>query len=286
MIGVTGATGNLGRLVVEDVLARGILPRQIVAIVRDREKAQDLIAKGVDVRVGDYSQPDSLRAALNAVTKLLLVSGNDLGRRVSQHQNVVDAARDAGVTLLIYTSIVNAERTEMQLAGEHQATEVIVRASGLPYVLLRNSWYTENYTRNLASTLERGAMIGSANGGHVSAAARADYAAAAAAVLTGSGHENRAYELGGDTAFSLGEFAEELSRQSGRRVEYHDLSEAAHAEALMAAGLPEAVARMVANSDQGIKRGDLFTASGDLHRLIGRPTLPMRDVIAAALARL
>jgi NAD(P)H dehydrogenase (quinone) len=286
MIAITGATGSLGRLVVDDLLARGTAPADIVAIVRNREKARELVAKGINVRVADYSRPESLPPALNGVARLLLVSGNEIGQRLPQHRNVIDAARAARLMLLIYTSIVNADTTDMQLAGEHKATEAIVRASGLPFVLLRNSWYIENYTRNLASTLERGAMIGSANGGRVSAAARADYAAAAAVVLTGDGHENRAYELGGDTAFSLGEFAEELTRQSGRRVEYHDLSEAAHVDALMAAGLPEAVARVLANSDQGLARGDLFTASGDLHRLIGRSTTPMRDVIAAALARL
>jgi NAD(P)H dehydrogenase (quinone) len=286
MIAVTGASGNLGRLVVEHVLGAGTAPREIVALVRNREKAQDLVARGMDVRPADYSRPESLAPALEGVTRLLLVTGSDVGQRVTQHQNVVDAARRAGVRLLLYTSIVNADTTKMQLAGDHKATEALIRQSGVPFVFLRNSWYAENYTRNLPATLERGVIIGSADAGRVSAAARADYAAAAAAVLTGGGEANRAYELGGDNAFTLGEFAEELSQQSGRRIEYHDLSESAHIDALMAAGLPEPVARLLADSDQGLARGDLYTSSGDLRRLIGRPTIPVRDVIAAALARL
>jgi NAD(P)H dehydrogenase (quinone) len=171
----------------------------------------------------------------------------------------------------------------MQIAGEHRATEEAIRGTGVPFVFLRNSWYLENYTRNLPATLERGFIAGGGGDGRVSAAARADYAAAAAAVLTGSGHENKVYELGGDEAFTLGDLAAELSRQTGRSIEYRNLPESAHIDALIAGGIPEPYARLMANSDQGIARGDLFTDSGDLHRLIGRPTIPLRDVVAAAL---
>jgi NAD(P)H dehydrogenase (quinone) len=283
MIAVTGATGHLGRLVIENLLDRGVAPREIVAIARNPEKAQDLAGRGVQLRQADYTRPETLVPALQGVEKLLLVSGSELGQRLAQHTNVVRAAREAGVRLLAYTSILNADRSRMQLAAEHLASEELIRASGIPFVLLRNSWYLENYTENLGSALEHGALLGSAEDGRVSAATRADYAAAAAAVVTGESHENRVYELGGDEAFTLSGLAEIISRESGRPVAYRDLPEEEYAQALMSFGLPEPVARMLADSDRGIARGELFTDSGDLRRLIGRPTASPREAVAAAL---
>lgn len=281
MIAVTGATGHLGRLVIENLLERGVAAGEIVALARSPEKARDLAARGVQVRAADYTQPDTLTAALQGVEKLLLVSANELGQRAAQHRNVVDAARGAGVGLLAYTSILNADTSGMQLAAEHNASEEIIRASGIPFVLLRNGWYLENYTGNLASTLEHGALLGSADEGRVSAASRADYAAAAAEVLTGSGHENQTYELGGD-AFTLPELAETISRESGRPVEYKNLPEEAFAGVLASFGLPEPFARMLADSDRGIARGELSTDRDDLRRLIGRaPTTPAEAVATA-----
>lgn len=283
MIAVTGTTGHLGRLVVEELLERGVAPGEIVALARTPEKARDLAARGVKVRRADYTQPETLAAALEGVDRLLLVSSSEVGQRAAQHRNVVDAAREAGVRLLAYTSILGADTSGMQLAAEHEATEETIRASGIPFVFLRNGWYLENYTENLAPALEHGALLGSAGDGRVSAATRADYAAAAAAVLTGDGHQNRVYELGGDEAFTLSELADEVSRESGRRVEYRDLPQAEYARALVGAGLPEPYARVLADSDRGIARGELYTDSGDLRRLIGRPTTPPREAVAAAL---
>lgn len=283
MIAVTGATGHLGRLVVDDLLERGVAPGGIAALVRAPEKAGDLAERGVHVRRAEYTEPETLRTALEGVEKLLLVSSSEVGQRVEQHRNVIDAARVAGVRLLVYTSILEADTSRMQLADEHRATEDLIRASGIPFVLLRNGWYLENYTENLASVLEHGALLGSADGGRVSAAARSDFAAAAAEVLTGTGQEGNVYELGGDESFTLSELAEEISRQSGRPVEYRDLPEAQYAEALISAGVPEPFARVLADSDRGIARGELYTESGDLRRLIGRPTTSPAEAVRAAL---
>ncbi|HEY7768458.1 NAD(P)H-binding protein, partial [Longimicrobium sp.] len=207
MIAVSGATGHLGNLVVQNLLERGVEPAHIVALVRSPEKASDLAARGVQVRHADYSRPETLGPALQGVEKLLLVSSSEVGQRAVQHANVVEAARAAGVKLLAYTSILHADATAMQLAAEHRASEEGIRASGIPFVFLRNGWYLENYTGNLGPALEHGALLGSAGDGRVSAATRADFAGAAAAVLAGEGHENRIYELGGDEAFTLAELA-------------------------------------------------------------------------------
>jgi NAD(P)H dehydrogenase (quinone) len=283
MIAVTGATGHLGRLVVENLLERGVEPARIVALVRSPEKASGLAARGVQVRHADYSRPETLGPALQGVEKLLLVSSSEVGKRAEQHRNVVEAARSAGVKLLAYTSILKADTSAMQLAAEHKASEEGIRASGIPFVFLRNGWYLENYTGNLAPALEHGALLGSAEEGRVSAATRADFAAAAGAVLTGTGHENRVYELGGDESFTLAELAGIIAEASGRPVEYRDLPEEAYAGVLAGVGLPEAFARVLADSDRGIARGELFTDSGDLARLIGQPATSPRDAVAAAL---
>lgn len=284
MIAVTGVTGHLGRLVVENLLDRGVSAGEIVGIARKPENAAGLTARGVQVRRADYTQPDTVSEALAGVEKLLLVSSSEVGERAAQHRNVVDAAVGAGIGLLAYTSILKADSSGMKLAEEHRETEEYIRASGLPFIFLRNGWYLENYTGNLAPTLQHGALLGSAEGGRVSAATRADYAAAAAEVLIGSGHENAVYELAGDEAFTMVELAEEISRQSDRPVEYRDLPEDAYAEALIGAGLPEPFARVLADSERGIARGELFTDSDDLRRLIGRPPTSSSDAVAAAVA--
>ncbi|HYR11779.1 MAG TPA: SDR family oxidoreductase [Longimicrobium sp.] len=283
MIAITGSTGHFGRIVIENLLERGIPAGRIVALARNPEKARDLADRGVQVRQADYSAPESLVAALQGVEKLLFVSGSEAGQRIPQHQNVVDAARQAGVRLIAYTSIANADTTGMQLAAEHKATEEMIRQSGIPFVFLRNNWYLENYTGNLASTVEHGVLLGSADDGRLNAATRADLAAAAAEVIAGEGHEGRIYELGGDVGFTLPELAETISRESGRPVEYRNLPENAYAEALVGFGLPEGFARVLADSDRGIARGDLHTDSGDLRRLIGRPTTTPAEAVAAAL---
>ena len=284
MILVTGASGHLGQLVVQQLVQK-VPAGQVVAGVRDPGKATALAALGVQVRALDYTKPETIAAALAGVDRVLLISSNQVGQRLVQHQAVIEAATQAGVKLLAYTSILHADTTRMALAGEHKATEEAIKASGVPYVFLRNGWYTENYTDNLAPALEHGAMLGSAGEGKVAPASRADYAAAAVAVLTGAGHENKVYELAGDRAVTLTELAAEVARLSGKPVIYKDLPEAEYAGFLASVGLPKAFADILANSDVGITRGELNDTSGDLHRLIGRATTPIQDTIAAALER-
>jgi NAD(P)H dehydrogenase (quinone) len=282
-VAVTGATGHLGRLVLDDLLARGTAPDDVVAVVRDPSRATDLAERGLQVRLGDYDRPDTLGAALKGVDTLLLVSGNEVGRRVAQHRAVVEAAVAAGVARLAYTSITRADTTPLLLATEHRETERLVRASGLRYTLLRNSWYVENYTEQLGTTLEHKAILGSAGSGRVSAATRADYAAAAAAVLVGDGPSNHAYELGGDTAFTLAEYAGTLSELTGEQIAYVDQPPAEYQAFLESVGVPGAMAQVLADSDLGLARGDLLVESGDLSGLIGRPTTSLADAIRAAL---
>ncbi|HEX4790413.1 MAG TPA: SDR family oxidoreductase [Actinospica sp.] len=282
---VTGASGHLGRLVIERLLARGVPAAEVVAAARTVGRVEDLAARGVQVRAADYDDTDSLDAAFAGASAVLLVSGLEPDR-VRQHTDAIEAAKRAGVGLLAYTSIVNADASTLRLAEDHKATEAVLRASGLPFVLLRNSWYFENYTAGLAATLEHGALLGSAGDGRVSAAARADYAEAAAAVLTGEGHAGRAYELGGDEALTLAELAAEIGAQAGRPVKYVDLPEAELAQTLAGFGIPAEMAAVLADADRGLSRGELRTDSGDLKRLIGRPTTSAKEAVAAALRAL
>lgn len=282
MIVVTGATGQLGRLVIEALLQK-LPPVQIVAAVRDPAKAEDLAARGVQVRKADYGQPAALDAAFRGADKLLLISSSEVGQRVAQHRNVIDAARRAGVKLVAYTSLLHADNSPLGLGTEHRETEAMLRASGLSHVLLRNGWYTENYAAGIPAALAQGAMIGSAGSGRIASAARADYAAAAAAVLTLDDQAGRTYELAGDTAYTLSEFAAELARQSGKAVEYKDLPQTEYEAALMTAGLPEAFAALLADSDAGASKGALFDDNHQLSKLIGRPTTPWAASIVAAL---
>lgn len=282
MIAVTGASGQLGRLVVEGLLASQPAS-SIVALVRDPSKAAAWAARGVQVRQADYTQPAALTQALKGVDKLLLISSSEVGQRTAQHRNVIDAARQAGVKLVAYTSILRADSSPLGLAREHRETEALLRASGLPHVLLRNGWYTENYTASVPAAVQHGAVLGSAGTGRYSFAARADYAAAAVAVLTQEGQAGRVYELAGDTAYTLADYAAEIARLSGKPVVYQDLPEAEYAKALVQIGLPDFVAAMLAESDVGASKGALFDEGRALSRLIGRPTTPLADSLKAAL---
>ncbi|WP_329175717.1 SDR family oxidoreductase [Streptomyces sp. NBC_01477] len=283
---VTGATGHLGRLVIAELLARGVAPAGIAAAVRDTGKAADLAASGVELRVADYDRPETLKAAFAAGDRVLLVSGNEVGRRIPQHAAAIDAAAEAGVALLAYTGVLGGPAADFVLADEHKATEEHILASGLPYVFLRNGWYTEVYTANLPAVLEHGAVIGNAGDGRLASAARADYAAAAAVVLTGEGHENRAYELSGDTSWSFPDYAAVIAELSGREVAYHDVSPEERQEILTGVGVPADFAAVLVDVDQAIGRGLLAGTSGELARLIGRPTTPLRETVAAELAAL
>jgi NAD(P)H dehydrogenase (quinone) len=283
MIAITGATGQLGRLVLQNLL-KTVPAAQIVAAVRSPEKAADLAALGVQVRQADYAQPATLEAAFQGVDKLLLISSSEVGQRAPQHAAVIAAAQKAGVKLIAYTSILRADTSPLGLAAEHKETEAMLRASGIPFVLLRNGWYTENYTASVPAALQYGAVMGSAKDGRIASAARADYAAAAAAVLTKDGQAGKVYELAGDTAYTLSELAAEIAKQSGKPVVYNDLPEAAYAAALVQVGLPEGFAALLADSDVGASKGGLFDDGHQLSQLIGRPTTPLAEVVKAALA--
>ncbi|MBX9397248.1 SDR family oxidoreductase [Streptomyces sp. TRM72054] len=284
MITVTGATGHLGRLVIEDLLARGVAAGDIVAAVRTPDKAGDLADRGVIVREADYTRPETLTTAFAGTDRLLLVSSDDIGLRVQQHLNAIDAAAKAGVRLVAYTSLLRADTSGMILAAEHVATEQALAESGLPHTLLRNGWYVENYTSMLSIALEHGALVRSTGQGRISGTARADYAGAAAAVLTGEGHAGAVYELAGDTAFTLTELATIVTDISGTTVTYQDLPPEQFAAMLVGVGVPDGIAKALADSDLAVKRGALYSDSTDLTRLLGRPTTTPTEVVRAALA--
>lgn len=283
MIVVTGANGQLGQLVIQSLL-RSVPASQIVAAVRQPAKAAALSALGVQVREADYNRPDTLDTAFAGAEKVLLISSSEVGQRQPQHQNVIDAAVRAGVKLLAYTSLLRADTSPLGLAAEHLATERALKASGLPHVLLRNGWYTENYLASVPAALAHGALIGSAAEGRISTAARADYADAAAAVLTLPEQAGKVYELAGDTGFTLGELAAELSQATGKAIPYVNLPKAEYKGALLQAGLPEPIAELLADSDVGASQGALYETGGQLGRLIGRPTTAWAAQIRASLA--
>ncbi|HTI02008.1 MAG TPA: SDR family oxidoreductase [Acidisoma sp.] len=280
---VTGASGQLGRLVLRNLLAT-VPPSRVVALVRTAAAGADFASQGVELRIGDYDRPESLEAAMAGIGRVLLISSNDLARRRAQHRAVIAAAQRAGVRFLAYTSVLHADRSPLGLAADHRDTEAALTGSGLDYALLRNGWYTENYFGALAPALAHGAVLGSSGQGRISAAPRADYAAAAAAVLAGgasvAGH---VFELAGDSAFTMAEFAAELSRQTGKPVTYADLPKADYKSVLLGAGLPEPVAELVADSSEAARGDTLFDDSRTLSGLIGRPTVPLAESLAVAL---
>ncbi|GKY90192.1 SDR family oxidoreductase [Sinisalibacter aestuarii] len=279
---VTGASGQLGGHVLAAL--EGTLPKSETAVlVRKEEDRARLAGEGYDVRVADYSDPAALTAAFAGIDRLLLISGTEMGQRLPQHKNVIAAAKAAGVGFIAYTSILAADRSPMSLAAEHRGTEEELAASGLAYSVLRNGWYTENITASIGQDLQLGQHFGAAGTGRFAAAPRADYAEAAAAVLTGAGHEGKIYELGGSDAFTLSDYAATLSEIAGKPVAYVDMPEAAYAEALTGAGLPGPLADMLSDSDAKAADGWLYTESTDLTALIGHPTTPLAEVIKAAL---
>lgn len=283
MIVITGATGQLGKHVVSQLLEK-VSPTELAVAVRNPEKAASYAAQGVQVRQADYTDVASLEKAFEGATKVLLISGNELGKRFEQHRNVIDAARQANVGLLVYTSLLRANTSHIGLKVEHLQTEEYLLASGIPSVILRNGWYFENHTENLGPALQFGAIAGAAGEGRIGAASRADYAAAAVAVLTSEGHAGKTYELSGDASFSLAELAAEVTRQAGRPVVYNDMPTAQYEAFLTGVGLPDFVAAMLANADEGVRQGDLETQDHTLSTLMGRPTTSLSAAVAAALA--
>jgi NAD(P)H dehydrogenase (quinone) len=282
-IAVTGATGQLGRYAIEELLKRGAAPAEIVAVVRDPAKAVEWSDRGVHIRTADYAQPSTLATALSGVDKLLMISGSEIGARITQHDNVIAAAEAAGVQLIAYTSVLHADMSGIGLAVEHRATGQRLAASPIPSVVLRNGWYWENYVMDLERTLGSGILFGAGGTGRVAGAARKDYAEAAVAVLIEDGHAGRVYELGGDERLTYAELAAVIAAVSGRPVRYQDLPERDYAAALVAAGLPEPLAATLASSDAGVARGEVDTTSGHLQRLIGRSSTPVAEVIRAAI---
>jgi NAD(P)H dehydrogenase (quinone) len=280
MIVVTGASGHLGRLVI-DALTATVDSGEVVAGVRTPDKVADLAERGVVVRRLDYDEPDTVRSALAGAAKVLLISGREVGRRVPQHQAVIDAAVAEGVSLLAYTSILRCETSPLLLAAEHRATEQAIARSGLPATLLRHGWYTENYTENLGPAFEHGTFIGSAGAGRIAAATRADFAAADAAVLTGSGHEGAVYELGGE-AFTMVDLAAAVSAEVGRTIGYTDLPPVDYRAALVQAGVPGPYADVLVDADVNIAQGHLDASPSPLASLMGRPPTPLADALRAA----
>ncbi len=286
MIVVTGATGQLGRLVIAALLHRGVAAEQIVAAVRSPEKAADLASRGVVVRHADYADSASLDAAFVGAKQLLLISGNAVGQRVVQHQAVIDAAKRAGVHMFAYTSLLHADGSPLALGVEHRATEAAIAAAGLPSVILRNGWYNENFATRITGAVASGAIYGCAGEGKFASAARADYADAAAVVLTGKAPEGmKVLELAGSEGYSLAELAIKVSAASGKAVQYHDVSQAEYQAALIEHGVPDVFAELLANSDAGAATGALFDSSDLLATLIGRPTTPIATTIATVLGQ-
>lgn len=275
---ITGATGNLGRLIIESLIERGADPQSILAGARDVAKGADL---GVPVVHLDYTDPASIAAALQGVDSVVLVSGSEVGQRVAQHRAVIDAAKAAGVSKLVYTSAPKATTSDLVLAPEHKATEELIAASGIPAVILRNNWYTENYAADLVRAADTGVLAAGVGDGRVASASRKDFADAAAVVALEDGHIGEVYELGGDVAWNYGDLAAAISEITGRSVEYQPLTAEEQAAALEAAGLDAGTVGFVVALDSGIRDGALADTDGTLARLIGRPTTPLVDGLRA-----
>lgn len=278
-IGITGATGQLGKLVIDQLKGK-VGKDNIVAFVRNPEKAKDL---GVETRYFDYDKPEGLAEQLKGIDSLLFISANEIGQRARQHKNVIDAAKKAEIKWLVYTSLLHADATTINLAEEHLETEKLLKDSGIDYTILRNGWYTENYTGSIEGAIAGGAFIGSAGTGKISSAARADYAEAASVVLSNESYKGKVLELAGDNAYTLSDFAAEISKQTGKNIPYKNLPEAEYAKILESFNIPKDFAAAIASWDVSVSNGDLFDTSQQLSKLIGRPTTSMAESVKAAL---
>jgi len=278
-IAITGATGQLGHIIISKLIEK-VGATQLVALVRNTAKATDL---GVEARTFDYNKPETLVPALQNIDKLILVSGSEVGQRAQQHANVIEAAKKAGVKHIIYTSLLHADSSTLSLAPEHLETEANIKSSGISYTILRNSWYTENYTGSVAGALAGGAFIGSAGDGKIASAARKDYAEAAVVVATTDGQEGKTYELAGDSYYTLTDLAAEISKQTGKNIPYKNLPESQYAEILKSFGIPEGMAQAIAGWDVSASKNDLFDDGKQLSQLIGHATTPLSEMVAEAL---
>ncbi|GIG54306.1 NAD(P)H-binding protein [Demequina activiva] len=284
-IAITAASGNLGPLVIDALLERGVRPSQIVAVVRDPSKLDHIAAAGVSIRQGNYDNPPSLRTAFEGAHKVLVISGSEFGRRIAQHGNAIDAAVAAGAQLIAYTSVLRAsDATVNPVLPEHQGTERLLEQAGVPWVMLRNGFYTENYVEQARQAFATGEVLTSAGMGRTASATRADFAAAAAEVLVSPGHEGQRYELAGDDAWTMHDFADAVGRIAGRPVHLRQVDAAEHLEALIGNGVPQPWAEMTVAIDQAVRAGELDAPGDDLPRLIGRRTTPLEDGLRAALA--
>lgn len=280
---VTGASGHLGALVVEQLIERGHPAQQIIAGARSVDKIAHLGQRQVRLAELDYERPDTVRDALVGVDVVVLISSSEVGRRAAQHRNVIDAVKESDVTRLVYTSLTHANASQNPLAPEHRETEEALQASGVPFVIVRNNWYTENYVADVAQARDTGELVASAGEGQVASASRRDYAEGVAVVALGDGHEGKIYEFGGDIAWNYDELAASISQVVGRDVTYRAIDSAEHRELLESAGLDHGTASFVAALDAGIARGDLEFTDGTLSRLIGRPTTPLVEGLRQAL---
>lgn len=279
MIAITGASGKLGELILEELLNENIAANKIVAIARSPQKLDNFKKKGITVRYGNYDEPESLDLALKGVSKLLLISSSEIGKRIPQHKVVIDSAKKNNIELIAYTSILKADKSPLFLAQEHLETENMIKESGLPYVFLRNGWYTENYTDNVSAALEMGTLFGCAKDGRFSTAPRKDYASAAAKIISGSSHEGKVYELAGDESFTLSEFALILSKFFNKSIDFKNLDEKSYAQALVEAGLPQEFAKVLANSEAKAADGWLFDEGKKLSTLLGRQTTSIQEML-------
>ena len=278
-IGVTGATGQLGTIVIKELKKR-IPNDEIVALVRSPEKASNL---GVETRKFDYSNRDGLTESLKGIDRLLLISSNEIGQRAKQHLNVIEAAWKNGVKWIVYTSLLRADNSSLSLAAEHHTTEQAIIDSGIDYTILRNGWYTENYANTIKGAVDGGAYIGSASNGRISSASRADYAEAAAVVITNESHKGKIYELAGDDSYTLHDLAAEVSKQSGKKIPYKNLTEGEYIEALKSFNVPGPLAEAIAGWDVSASNDDLYDDSHQLSLIIGRPTTPLSESVREAL---
>jgi len=278
---ITGASGQMGRLVVSRLKPR-LPPVQLIALARTPTKAADL---GVTTREADYNKPDTVARALADIQTLLLISSSELGQRAAHHRTVIEAAQKTGVKRIVYTSLLHADTSPLSLAPEHRETEAMLQESGIEHTILRNGWYTENYTAAIPGALAAGAFIGCSGDGRISSATRADFADAAVVVLTSAGHEGRTYELAGDESYTLADLAAEISRQTGKTIPYKNLSAADYAAALAKVGLPAPIAAAIAGWGVEAAKGALFDDSKQLSKLIGRPTTPLSETVKAALGK-